>query len=282
MEFAKEQENEEDDVGSLSTTFQWQRLPQDGRASVNHSDSIVYQLWASPFSPLSPPTISVCLTPDSWCPSTRCHCYEGLQINGVGTGTNSTNMTALFTSPDDTCSFLSLCWDLKNLWDWEIFEFPPLIYSTYLSYLLAFVNRFIPRSLVSWAYLPAAGWCHACWINQQVEKQCNGGVSLNHLFTSTLKKVLSVFVARDLKRICSCMYFVLGNLMHVHVVHKHSVMALPRHTSMLSLCFSTPPWGMRSVHCLCCISGALGLLFQHQHTLQVLRHSAVQRLMPDQ
>lgn len=215
MEFAKEQENEEDDVGSLSTTFQWQRLPQDGRASVNHSDSIVYQLWASPFSPLSPPTISVCLTPDSWCPSTRCHCYEGLQINGVGTGTNSTNMTALFTSPDDTCSFLSLCWDLKNLWDWEIFEFPPLIYSTYLSYLLAFVNRFIPRSLVSWAYLPAAGWCHACWINQQVEKQCNGGVSLNHLFTSTLKKVLSVFVARDLKRICSCMYFVLGNLMHV-------------------------------------------------------------------
>uniref|UniRef100_A0A669CJC5 ATP binding cassette subfamily A member 5 n=1 Tax=Oreochromis niloticus TaxID=8128 RepID=A0A669CJC5_ORENI len=27
MEFAKEQENEEDEVGSLSTTFQWQRLP---------------------------------------------------------------------------------------------------------------------------------------------------------------------------------------------------------------------------------------------------------------
>uniref|UniRef100_A0AAX7TPG5 ABC transporter domain-containing protein n=1 Tax=Astatotilapia calliptera TaxID=8154 RepID=A0AAX7TPG5_ASTCA len=30
MEFAKEQENEEDEVGSLSTTFQWQRLRQDG------------------------------------------------------------------------------------------------------------------------------------------------------------------------------------------------------------------------------------------------------------
>lgn len=44
MEFAKEQENEEEEVGSLSTTFQWQRLPQDGRASVNQSDSIVYQL----------------------------------------------------------------------------------------------------------------------------------------------------------------------------------------------------------------------------------------------
>ncbi|KAI5103425.1 ATP-binding cassette sub-family A member 5 isoform X1, partial [Silurus meridionalis] len=44
MEFAKEQENEEEDVGSLSTTFQWQRLPQDSRVSVNHSDSIVHQL----------------------------------------------------------------------------------------------------------------------------------------------------------------------------------------------------------------------------------------------
>lgn len=42
MEFAKEQENEEEEVGSLSTTFQWQRLPQNGRA--NHSDSIVHQL----------------------------------------------------------------------------------------------------------------------------------------------------------------------------------------------------------------------------------------------
>ncbi|XP_028332092.1 cholesterol transporter ABCA5 [Gouania willdenowi] len=30
MEFAKEQEKEDDDVGSLSTTFQWQRLQQDG------------------------------------------------------------------------------------------------------------------------------------------------------------------------------------------------------------------------------------------------------------
>ncbi|XP_062859011.1 ATP-binding cassette sub-family A member 5 [Trichomycterus rosablanca] len=44
MEFAKEQENEEEEVGSLSTTFQWQRLPQDGRASINHADSIVHQL----------------------------------------------------------------------------------------------------------------------------------------------------------------------------------------------------------------------------------------------
>lgn len=44
MEFAKEQENEEDEVGSLSTTFQWQRLRQDGSASVNHTDSIVHQL----------------------------------------------------------------------------------------------------------------------------------------------------------------------------------------------------------------------------------------------
>ncbi|XP_049419184.1 ATP-binding cassette sub-family A member 5 [Epinephelus fuscoguttatus] len=44
MEFAKEQENEEDEVGSLSTTFQWQRLRQDGSAPVNHTDSIVHQL----------------------------------------------------------------------------------------------------------------------------------------------------------------------------------------------------------------------------------------------
>lgn len=45
MEFAKEQENEEDELGSLSTTFQWQRLRQDGGAvSVNHTDSIVHQL----------------------------------------------------------------------------------------------------------------------------------------------------------------------------------------------------------------------------------------------
>lgn len=44
MEFAKEQENEEDEVGSLSTTFQWQRLRQDGPVSVNHTDSIVHQL----------------------------------------------------------------------------------------------------------------------------------------------------------------------------------------------------------------------------------------------
>ncbi|KAG7215487.1 hypothetical protein INR49_003263 [Caranx melampygus] len=44
MEFAKEQENEEDELGSLSTTFQWQRLRQDGSVSVNHTDSIVHQL----------------------------------------------------------------------------------------------------------------------------------------------------------------------------------------------------------------------------------------------
>ncbi|XP_060889352.1 ATP-binding cassette sub-family A member 5 [Labrus mixtus] len=44
MEFAKEQENEEEEVGSLSTTFQWQRLRQDGPISVNNTDSIVHQL----------------------------------------------------------------------------------------------------------------------------------------------------------------------------------------------------------------------------------------------
>uniref|UniRef100_A0A8C2B1C1 Cholesterol transporter ABCA5 n=1 Tax=Cyprinus carpio TaxID=7962 RepID=A0A8C2B1C1_CYPCA len=44
MEFAKEQENEEDEVGSLSTTFQWQRLRQDGPVSINHAESIVHQL----------------------------------------------------------------------------------------------------------------------------------------------------------------------------------------------------------------------------------------------
>ncbi|XP_069016034.1 cholesterol transporter ABCA5 [Embiotoca jacksoni] len=44
MEFAKEQENEEDEPGSLSTTFQWQRLRQDGPVSVNYPDSIVHQL----------------------------------------------------------------------------------------------------------------------------------------------------------------------------------------------------------------------------------------------
>ncbi|XP_076855746.1 cholesterol transporter ABCA5 [Brachyhypopomus gauderio] len=44
MEFAKEQENEEEELGSLSTTFQWQRLRQDGPASFSHTDSIVHQL----------------------------------------------------------------------------------------------------------------------------------------------------------------------------------------------------------------------------------------------
>lgn len=44
MEFAKEQENEEVEMGSLSTTFQWQRLRQDGPISVSQADSIVHQL----------------------------------------------------------------------------------------------------------------------------------------------------------------------------------------------------------------------------------------------
>lgn len=41
LEFAKEQESEEDELGSLSTHFQWQRLRSDG---ANHTDSIVHQL----------------------------------------------------------------------------------------------------------------------------------------------------------------------------------------------------------------------------------------------
>lgn len=44
MEFAKEQESEEVEVGSLSTTFQWHRLRQDGSISVSHADSVVHQL----------------------------------------------------------------------------------------------------------------------------------------------------------------------------------------------------------------------------------------------
>ncbi|KAK5906421.1 hypothetical protein CgunFtcFv8_002288 [Champsocephalus gunnari] len=44
MEFAKEQESEEEEVGSLSTTFQWQRLRQDGSVPATHPDSIVHQL----------------------------------------------------------------------------------------------------------------------------------------------------------------------------------------------------------------------------------------------
>lgn len=44
MEFAKEQESEEVEVGSLSTTFQWQRLRQDGSISMSHADSVVHQL----------------------------------------------------------------------------------------------------------------------------------------------------------------------------------------------------------------------------------------------
>uniref|UniRef100_A0A8D3DMQ5 Cholesterol transporter ABCA5 n=1 Tax=Scophthalmus maximus TaxID=52904 RepID=A0A8D3DMQ5_SCOMX len=47
MEFAKEQEKDEDELSSLSTTFQWQRLRQDGgsgSAAANHTDSIVHQL----------------------------------------------------------------------------------------------------------------------------------------------------------------------------------------------------------------------------------------------
>uniref|UniRef100_A0A8D0CJU8 Cholesterol transporter ABCA5 n=1 Tax=Scleropages formosus TaxID=113540 RepID=A0A8D0CJU8_SCLFO len=45
MEFAKEQENEEEEVGSLSTTFQWHRLQQEGSVPVNSGgDSVVHQL----------------------------------------------------------------------------------------------------------------------------------------------------------------------------------------------------------------------------------------------
>lgn len=44
MEFAKEQEKEDDDIGSLSTTFQWHRLRPDGPAPPAHGDSIVHQL----------------------------------------------------------------------------------------------------------------------------------------------------------------------------------------------------------------------------------------------
>lgn len=42
MEFAKEQENEDDQLGFPSTTFQWHRLQQD--TPTNHADSIVHQL----------------------------------------------------------------------------------------------------------------------------------------------------------------------------------------------------------------------------------------------
>lgn len=188
MEFAKEQENEEEEVGSLSTTFQWQRLLQDGRTSINQSDSIVYQLWASPFSPLSPPDISVCL------------CVS-LQIVGAPIwGAIAMRV----------CRFMKSAWALTQparlhysrlskhllipklvLGDFffffkiEIFNLNshPLIYSTYRCYLLAFVNRFIPCSLVSWAYLPAAGWCHAFWINQEVLQWRNIAKSLSHINT---------------------------------------------------------------------------------------------------
>lgn len=44
LEFAKEQENDDDEVGPLSTTFQWQRLRQDGSISANNADSVVHQL----------------------------------------------------------------------------------------------------------------------------------------------------------------------------------------------------------------------------------------------
>ncbi|XP_037547640.1 ATP-binding cassette sub-family A member 5 [Nematolebias whitei] len=40
LEFAKQQESDEEEVGSVSTTFQWQRLQQEA----NHADSIVHQL----------------------------------------------------------------------------------------------------------------------------------------------------------------------------------------------------------------------------------------------
>ncbi|XP_023672701.2 cholesterol transporter ABCA5 [Paramormyrops kingsleyae] len=44
MEFTKEQEDEEDEHGSQSTTFQWQRLQQDSSVSISHPDSVVNQL----------------------------------------------------------------------------------------------------------------------------------------------------------------------------------------------------------------------------------------------
>ncbi|KAJ8382215.1 hypothetical protein SKAU_G00029930 [Synaphobranchus kaupii] len=44
LEFAKEQENEEDDVGSLSTSFRWQRLHQEGPVPQSQTDSVVQQL----------------------------------------------------------------------------------------------------------------------------------------------------------------------------------------------------------------------------------------------
>ncbi|XP_058477240.1 ATP-binding cassette sub-family A member 5 isoform X1 [Solea solea] len=45
LEFAKEQEKEEEEGGSLSTTFQWQRLSPDAAGqSANHDDSTVHQL----------------------------------------------------------------------------------------------------------------------------------------------------------------------------------------------------------------------------------------------
>lgn len=42
LEFAKQQESDEEELGSVSTTFQWRRLQQES----NHADSIVHQLWA--------------------------------------------------------------------------------------------------------------------------------------------------------------------------------------------------------------------------------------------
>lgn len=44
MEFTKEQEDEEDEHGSQSTTFQWQRLQPESSVSVTHPDSVVNQL----------------------------------------------------------------------------------------------------------------------------------------------------------------------------------------------------------------------------------------------
>ncbi|XP_028824838.1 cholesterol transporter ABCA5 isoform X2 [Denticeps clupeoides] len=44
LEFAKEQENEDEEMGSLSTTFQWLRLHQEGALPVSHADSVVHQL----------------------------------------------------------------------------------------------------------------------------------------------------------------------------------------------------------------------------------------------
>lgn len=193
MEFAKEQENEEEEVGSLSTTFQWQRLLQDGRTSVNQSDSIVHQLWASSFSPLSPPPISVCL-------------YVSLQIVaapvwGSVMVCRSMKLARALIQPawlHYSCLSQHLLIPKLAHFFFLIFNLNshPLMSSTYLCYLLAFVNRFIPCSLVSWAYLPSAGWCHTFWISRKVLQRRNIAKSLSHI--NTIKGAFSFCSKRSI------------------------------------------------------------------------------------